>query len=259
MPQIISNNSTRSTKLAVAIIISLILGFLGGLYFGETGRLSLFTGPSVSLIGQSGTQKTVVKKGSYEEGYQVALDFARKKLQGRGGLLSMPGGIQYLNNAKVKSISGSDIVVEFDASKLDIFQEGMVTKTVKIPDTVTITQQIPKSADELKKENDEYQKKLSELQKSSETNKTQGALTPPLSIIPLTPYTTKEIKISDLKEGDVLRIQTTTDISKTDTLEASSVILVNVPVMPKLENAFTTLPAEGTLTPPPTEPVVPKP
>ena len=241
MPQIISNNSTRSTKLAVAIIISLILGFLGGLYFGETGRLSLFTGPSVSLIGQSGTQKTVVKKGSYEEGYQVALDFARKKLQGRGGLLSMPGGIQYLNNAKVKSISGSDIVVEFDASKLDIFQEGMVTKTVKIPETVTITQQIPKTADEMNKEREEYQKKIAELQKKSVTGATSEISVPP--IMPPTPFTIKEIKISDLKEGDILNIRSNTDISKTDAFEASSVTLVNTSGVSQLEGGFPTLSA----------------
>ena len=234
MPQIISINSTQSIKLAVVIIISLIIGFLGGLYIGETGRLSLFTGPSVSLTGQTGAQKTEVKKGSYEEGYQAALDFARKKLQGRGGLMSMPGSLQYLNNVKVKSISGSDIVVEFDASKLDIFQEGLVTKTVKIPDTVTITQQIPKSADELNKEREEYQKKLAEFQKKPATGATSEISVPP--IMSPTLFTIKEIKISDLKEGDILNIRTNTDISKTDTFEASSVTLINLPVMPKIEN-----------------------
>ena len=257
MPQIISKNSPQSIKLAVAIIISLIIGFLGGLYFGETGRLSLFTGPSVSLTGQAGAQKTEVKKGSYEEGYQAALDFARKKLQGRGGLMSMPVVVQYLNQVKVKSISGSDIVVEFDASQLDIFKEGLVTKTVKIPDTVTITQQIPKSADEQKKEFEEYQKKIAELQKKPVTGATSGISV--LPIMPPTLFTIKEIKISDLKEGDILNIRTNTDISKTDTFEASSVTLINLPVTPKIENAPVTPPTTEALPPTPAEPVAPTP
>jgi len=254
MPQIISKTPSVTSCLLIKILI-LIIGFLGGLYLGETGKLSLFTGPSVSLIGQSGTQKTVVKNGSYEEGYQVALDFARNKLQNRGcSPILGPDGLHFLYNAKVKSISGSDIVVEFDASQLDIFQEGLITKTVKVPDPFFINQRIPKPSDELKKEYDEYQKKMAEIQKNPEIAKTQMPLTPPM------PFTIKELNVKDLKEGDILDIQTKDDIAKTDTFEPSSIVLINIlkienPSAPPIAN---TAPAEPVGTAPSVENTLPQ-
>ncbi len=206
-----------SVMVTVAIVVGL-LAFTGALYLGETGAFSLFTDEQVEQV--SATKKAP-KKGSYEDGYQSGLDFARKKLEARGLIPSLSDStFQRIFNAEVKSVSGSDVVVEFDATQFDVFGEGMITKTVMIPNKVDIVQNVPKSSEAILSEYENYNKKAQNLGVGD------GFIAPPSL------YTIKKLKLSDLEVGDRLNIVSVTDISQASSFEASSVELA---VAPSLE------------------------
>jgi hypothetical protein len=162
-----------------------------------------------------------VQKGSYEDGYQAALDFARKKLSDKGmfGL-----GKNTIPNATVKSVNGNQIIVEFDASRLDIFSEGMATKTIIIPDTVKIEKHTPKDPAEVQKAFDEFKKKYDEF---LNTAKTGGEMNNPPDK-PM-PYTVENVALADIKAGDIISVTYEVDASKPDTLNALSVVLNTAP------------------------------
>ncbi len=225
--QIPEENSSRDCKTAmypiiiVAIVVAL-LAFTGGLYFGETNVFSFFNNNNVSqVVNVKHVDKKVdekVKKGSYEDGYNAGLALARKKL-------GVPEDrvVQQLSNVVVKSISGNDIVVEFNASVLDIFADGKVTRTVKLSDESSIERHESKSMDEVKKEYEEFEKKMKALQKRSENG--EGVDDEMHEFAFPTSYTVKKMKIGELKVGDVVTVASEADISKSDVFEAKTVVL----------------------------------
>lgn len=193
----------------VTAIILVILSFIGGLYFAGAGLFSPFGG-SVVDFDSSGSDLDVegIKEASYEEGYQAAVDFARDRFVAEG-LVEGKGEINHLE-AKVKSVSGQNIVVEFKASVLDLLQEGMSTKTVTVSDDV-IELRTLKPEEQREKEYEEYEKAM---------NEGLTGLEEPLD------YTVQYIKVADLKEGDKLDIITDADIRTTDSFEAKAVELL---------------------------------
>jgi len=207
--------------IIVAIVVAL-LAFTGGLYLGESNTFSFFSDGSISqVVNVKHVNKKVddkVKKGSYEDGYNAGLDLARKKL-------GVPEDrvVQQLSNAVVKSINGNDIVVEFNASILDVFADGKATKNVKLSDGTSVEKHEKKNMDVIEKEYEEFNKKMKVLQKRSENgedvNDEMSELVFPTS------YTVKKMEISELRVGDVVTVVSEADISKSDTFEAKSIVL----------------------------------
>jgi len=229
MPQIISKNSPVPTELpkqsccshVKCILISIVLLVIGlgaGFYLGGIMSSSFTFQP-----GQN-PEKSAVKKGSYEDGYQSALDFARKKIQEKGMFFAASQGLG-IQSATVKSVSDNSIVVEFDASLLDFFAEGKLTKTVTVPDTVAVQQNIPKPMEDYQKEEDAFRQKIEDMNKKIAAGETANYE----NIQPPTPYTIKKLEVKDLKAGDVISVTSAADISKSDTIEATGVTLVYIP------------------------------
>ena len=203
----------------VAVVVALV-AFTGALYLGETGTFSLFA--------PSDSKSAVVKEGPYKDGYDAGLEFAKDKMRQRG-FLPLATEVTYLYGATVKSVSGNNITVEFDASFLDFFNEGIVTKTVTVPDAVKIIQNVPKPQDEQQKAYDEFNKEMQLYQK-----KIESGISVDSSKLPTYPvtFTVKEVSIGELKEGDSLNINADKDISKVDTFEAISVEMFYIPENP---------------------------
>ena len=215
-------------QIVLTLILSAIL-FAAGLYFAGAGLFSPFAKESAVTQGESVLDTGIIKKGSYDEGYQAGLDFAKRQLAKEGFLEGYENdGITLpLNSiqAKIKSIDGDRVVIEFDASLLDIFQEGSVTKVMVVPEEVSIEKQVSKTDEEMKKEYEEFKKTNSKPNDNSASD------------IPDEPleYTVVKLKLSDLKEGDVLRIRTKDDIRTKDPFEAESVQWFFSPVVPTAE------------------------
>ena len=126
----------------VTTVILVIITFLAGLYMGETGILTFFT-----RLGVTEPAAEVVEKATYEQGYQEALDFARSKLYEKGEF-ELTSSL----TATVKSASGQNVVIEFDADMLDVFAEGMATKTVVVGSETQLYERVPKDEKQFVKE-----------------------------------------------------------------------------------------------------------
>jgi hypothetical protein len=241
MPQMISKNpnGNHSAKYVLILLVLIIISLAAGFYLGKTGSWVSKNPYVVSNF----SKNAEAKKGSYDEGYQAALDFARKKLEEKG-LFSGSRQIFGLPSATIKSINGYNIIVEFDASVLDLFGEGKVTKTVIVSDPTVIQQNIPKSIQDYQKEEDSFLKQMDEINakiKAGEpVDKTVIVQSP-------TPYTIKKIGLNDLKIGDVITVagkydsanpdtfktNAQFDITKSDNIEAASITLSYIPEQPK--------------------------
>jgi len=155
---------------------------------------------------------------TYQQGLDEAMNTVEKRLETIG---IIPQTITYIGNATVKSINGQNIVVEFDAAAIDLLKEGKMTKTILVPDSVSIEQRIQKPQEELEKLYVDFQKQADEIQKKiSEGQAVEN-------IEPLLPYTVKTLQLSDLKVGEVISIESKTDVRQTDTIEAVSIQLIS--------------------------------
>lgn len=236
-----SQKSQYSIKLIIIIIaitlLVLMASFIIGkeIFFKQVANLACPTCPSC-----------VAKQGSYDEGYQAGLAFAHQRLKDEGVIqpsidLDLSGlvdttekgvpplllvGKNVLYNVTVKSAKGRNIEIEFKASLFDIFQEGMLIRTVKIPEGVRIEKHIPKNSESYNKEIIEYNKKAEDQLKQIQAgtiSKEDVYKDYPLS------YTIQYLEPSDLKTGDNVNVYSNTDISKSDIFDATSVEFIIPP------------------------------
>lgn len=212
----------------ITTLILVIITFVGGLYFAGVGIFSPFTGDVFVIQEGVSVKKVAPKKGSYEEGYQAALDFAKKRMAEEGVIegYGEEGEAVPLNflRATVKSISGQNVTIEFKASELDIFLEGMATKTVVVSGTI-IEHRTDKPEEQIAKEYEIFEKAYQELEARFAENPEAEVEFEELQE-PLT-YTVVNLSAGDLMAGDVLTIRTDSDIRTTDSFEASFVRLVS--------------------------------
>ncbi len=215
-------------KNIIVILIAGLLFFLMGLFAGK--QLVPAT-TAVKQLVQQPIETDQVKKGSYDDGYQAGLDYARKRLRDEGliqssfvnkaseandksGKTITVENEKILPNVNVKSVKGRDIEIEFEASLLDIFQEGKLTKTMKLPSGVNIEKHIPKDSEKHRKEIDEYNEKSVNLVNKGDLIKF------PLS------YIIEYLEPGDLEDGDMLRAFSNDDMEN-DTFEATKVEIVS--------------------------------
>lgn len=188
----------------ITSVLLVVIVFVSGLFFAGTGLFSPFSDEG-AIVQKECKECPVVptlevggKQGSYEEGYQAALGFARQRLYDEG--VVKDEGKVYDLSATIKSISGQEITVEFEASDLDIFQKGMATKIAIIADDTIVEKYVRKSAEQIKKE-------------EKETEKPEE-------------YDVQIIKVGDLKVGDNVRIRSDVDIRADDSFEVRSMELL---------------------------------
>jgi hypothetical protein len=192
----------RTSILIIFIIISFFLGRYS--YYLESNSLP------ADLMLQPGK--------TYQQGVNEVKNVVEKRLEEAG---IIPQSVVHINNATIKSINGQNLVVEFDAATIDFLQEGKVIKTVVASDGTTVEQRIPKSQEEIDKLISDFQKKSQEVQKNTKNGQEAEIVQPPL------PYIVKNLKLSDLKVGNIISIESKTDVRKTDTIEAVSIQLLS--------------------------------
>ncbi len=185
-------------KYTLFILLLAFLTFLLGLYLAGTGAFSPF-GITVITEKINGVTQTVVKKGSYEIGYNEALDFARQKLSERGEF-EPPRSL----TATVKSASGQNVVVEFRADILDPFAEGMATRTIVVGDETQLYERVGKDEEQFKKEYEEFEKAREEFEAAYAANPDAEGLQEPQEP---QEYEVKTLAVSDLQPGDRVRVR----------------------------------------------------
>lgn len=215
-------------KNTITIILVAVIGLAVGMYFGETSGLYLFSQTpaektcQVCPVKTNGvTCPTCPTCPTVTTTKTVSQDCGERLIE----LGLIPETINTLSGATVKSVSGSSIIVEVNAATVDLLKTGILTKTVKVPSGVNIEEQVPKSSEEATKEFDAFQKKIDALNaraaKGEDVIEDMAKLTPPVS------YTVKNIKISDLKAGDMISVTSDSDMRENDTFDAKSVTLVS--------------------------------
>lgn len=207
----LEQNGTSTSRLVINIIVLVVVicsVFLLGIYLGETNKISLF----------NKSYLTAERQKSYDS----ALKYARDKLISANIIAN---SITSIKSATVKSVSGQNIVVEFNASEVDLFKDGKMTRTVQIPSTVVIEQRINKTSDEIKKIMDEYDKKMKTIIADQKVGKDLSKEIKDLKGPEF--YTVKKLQPKDLKIGDVLSVQSEKDIYTSQTFEANAVKLIN--------------------------------
>jgi len=174
--------------------------FAAGYYVGQTGVAQPASSgqPSISQPPVSVPDK----KGSYEQGYQEALDFARQKLMEGGEFEPVNSVI-----ATVKSINGQNIVVEFDATLLDPFADGMATKTIVAGGDTQLYERTVKDEAQFEKEYEAFEKAVDAYRTALEANPDAEDLEAPKEP---QEYTMKMLVASDFMEGD--RVQVLADL-----------------------------------------------
>jgi hypothetical protein len=117
---------------------------------------------------------------------------------------------------------------------LDIFQEGLITKIMVVPDEISIEQRAPKTAEQIAKDREEFRKANVEFEKAN-LKKGEAPLEgsrPNVQLLEkLASYTITNLEPKDLKAGDKLIVHTKADIRKVNSFDADSVQFILSPVL----------------------------
>ncbi|MBN2095787.1 hypothetical protein JW752_00095 [Candidatus Peregrinibacteria bacterium] len=184
-------------KYTLLVFFIAFLTFVAGYYVGQAGLVKTTPSSSQPTVSQP-TVNVPAKKGSYEQGYQEALDFARQKLAEEGAF-EPPRNL----TAVVKTASGQNVVVEFNASLLDPFAEGMATKTIVVSGETKLFERVEKDEEQYKKEYAEYEKAMQAYETALAGAKTEEGLEEPREP---QEYEEKVLAVSDLLPGDRVRV-----------------------------------------------------
>lgn len=195
----------------------IVITFAAGLYFAEAGLFAPFAqygliSPSVTMIAEKSAAPV---QNSYEEGYQAALAFARNRLF-EEGIVAMDSEPLHFLQATVQSVDGQNVAMQMKASELDIFQEGMANKTVRVPAGLLVEEQIPRDEEEIAANYMAFEKAYQEYEAALAENP-DTVLEIPMEPLP---YTVQTFPIADLKPGDTLTVRTEADARTADAFDA---------------------------------------
>lgn len=192
-------------KYFLAIFLTAIPAFLGGWYMNK-----IEAAPDA------------VPRGTYDDGYQAGLGFAKKKLEAIGLVRPAAMPVNSLQ-ATVKAVDGQNVTVEYQASDLDLLAEGMVTKVLTLAVGGVIEEHLPKSAEAMEKEMSYYDKAFKDYM-TSMTKDPASAGEPPKGP---ESFTVQALTVADLKMGDWLDIQSEADVRSGGTLAARKIVVVS--------------------------------
>ncbi len=219
---------------SLLIILVAFVALVVGVYVGETGGLNYFSEPETAVtcpvVQKDETVCPVcdVMDDKMDDKKEVAPLSADCKTLVKDKLVQvgfMPETVTSLNGVTVKTVSGKDVEVEFNAVLLDPLSEGKLTRTFTVPSGVKIKEHVPRNSDEALKESEEFQKAMEALNerraKGEDVAEEIAALEPPV------PFDVKDVSLSDLKPGDQITVESEKDIRASDHFEASAVQLLS--------------------------------
>lgn len=214
MPPIISKNSSSSRR--VLVILALLL-FIVALIL-----------VIVSSIMPGAKKKYLTSGSSFADGYKAAREQAY--------LSGMPKIVVRDISGSVESVSSDSIKVKtiiFVNEKVD--GVGQV-RTVQIDSSTKIEQQIQKDQDAFQKEQNAYMEKMKNFDPANDK--------PTASPVP---FELKELKIFDLKKGDmvVVTVEGDKDLTLVESVKAKSIQVVTPVTLPVPQNAPATAPVES--------------
>jgi hypothetical protein len=205
-------------------ILALALGFMAG----EAVKLPMNSTSQSSVATRCPQVSVQPLKGANDEGCQVVLDSARKALVARFPMFR-DASVNQLQKAVIKSIDGQKLSVEFDASALDFLKYGMVTKIAILTDKTTFERHSQKPLKQFAREMDQFGIDNQAYQELA-AQATDRSTLPKHPIFPL-PFFSENITMADLKPGDTVTVQTSSDIRTSDSFEAESVIVEPQPAI----------------------------
>ena len=179
----------------IAIFVTLLLAFL----VGKSTVINNYTQKQMPVIQESGT---------YQDGYEAGYSEAIGKLESAGVIHKSTDGVF---KATIKSVNGRSIQIEIDTLGVD--GASALVKTINVPESIQIYEYRPFIQQEVES-NPEIKSQFDKLKKRNDAGEDVQMEVKDL----LEKLSYKEIKISDLKSGDVLRIQSKTNIQSSDIL-----------------------------------------
>ena len=178
-----------STKNFLLFLSAVILIFVFGFVVGsEVSRRKLPALPS-GLAGQ-------VPAGSINANANV-----NAGANAAPSAPSLAGRRLYLQGT-VKELGSGKIVLEYNAADMDSEKSGMAVKDVLVGEKTKIARLARKDADAWKAEQEEFIKKIQELQAAG------GMAANTEELVPPAPYNSTDIQLSDLRTGDTIRVRT---------------------------------------------------
>ncbi|MCX6702518.1 MAG: hypothetical protein NTW60_01450 [Candidatus Wolfebacteria bacterium] len=190
------NKSTTLIILAVSLIISLAIGFGSGY-----------------LVGQKTTASN----------YQAQIEKAKKFFPLIPDVRSVSG--------VVKKISGNVVTIEMPASA-NPFEDLPTTREVAITDKTKIVKSEPKDTRAYQEEIAVYQEALKKVQRQTAPASTGTAPTTPAAManmpVPPMPFSEKDVKLSDLKEGMQISVQAGENIKTATKFEAVKITISSI-------------------------------
>jgi len=192
--------------LAAFVVFAVILTvFLVGYFFGSKEKVitSTITGKPI--------------QNTFEAGWQAA----RQKLEQSGLLRPEPEEIFTLSGT-ITAVSKNQISLKANPTVLNpLADQAPEMRTVTVTSETKIIKLTPKTSEEIAKEAEDFREAMSSLEPGT---------TPPT---PPSPYTEEEIKITDLKNGDVISVTSDTNIKMAAKFVAKEIRLNVSPTIPE--------------------------
>lgn len=154
--------------------------------------------------------------GSYEDGWKAA----SQKLEA-SGLLRPESEEVFVITGTITSITAGRISLKANPTVLNpLAEQAPETRTVTVNSETKVFKLIPKNPEELNRESEAFRE---------ETEKLAPGAVPPT---PPSPYKEEEIKITDLKTGDIISATSETNIKMSVEFIAKEISLTLVPETP---------------------------
>ncbi len=215
-------NGKKIIWIVVAVVVA-IGSFLAGVSVGNKGT----------------TISQIATGGDYQQGFNAAMEQARKKVSESGIFPMSPKTVNTISGT-VKSVNGNSLVITVNGrvSPNPLDEQGPVERTVMVGDKTVISAQVAMTADEQSAQ----MKKYNEAMKGS----TKNSIPPP----PPVPFTEKIVAVDAIKIGMFVTVTSDDDIKLSSTINASKINFSAVPT--GIEPGMTVpAPSSDVIPPPP--------
>jgi len=205
---------TKNEMLIAAIAAVVFTGF--GIYAGEVYRGA----------GINGTCQKQVSVKSGDNTYRAGWEAAKKRLQETGFGGPMMAGMEIRNiSGSVEKVDGNKISLKIRAlepladSKLD-------TRVITVSDKTKIVKMTQKDQAVFQKEMSDFQKKMQDNMKNASAS---GSVPGGFIGMPPEMYNKEDVKISNIKQGDMVMVAANEDIKEKAEFEALEINIQPAP------------------------------
>ncbi len=191
------------------IALGLFIILLAAFYAGYSINSNNANYPVLSLLG-----------GNQNNSYQAGFDAARAKLEKSGLLRPEPEEI-FTISGKISAVAQNKITIKADPTVANpLAEQAPEERTITVSENTKILKQTNKAPDEFAAEFEKYRQSTGNLAPNE---------TPPA---PPQAFTTEELKLSDLKAGDIISVTSDANIKMTAQFEAKEIRLTITPERP---------------------------